>query len=181
MHGRRRPGRAAAGLVFVSPDEAAALRAGWQAKWVAAGWPLAPEPLTAEHVVAVDRICRDRLQYDPERPGEDRWRSLLGYIVDTAPGTSRWLGDCDDWGSTVLDALDLTGVPATSLVRLLCSTKRDGVTDHYVGGCKVGSALWIVGDTLASGAYPAAERSFDIVLAKVASDGLSGGFTAPGG
>jgi hypothetical protein len=170
--------QAAAGVVLVTDAEVAALRADWLARWTAAGWPLAPDPVTAEHVVAVDRIIRDRLQYLRDDPSRDTWRSLLHYIVETAPGRSRWLGDCDDWGATVLDALDLTGVPADSLVRLLCSIKRDGVTDHYVGGCKVGTALWIVGDTLADRAYPASERTFDIVLAKVASDGLLQSYTA---
>lgn len=156
------------------------MRADWRAKWVAAGWPLASDPVTAEHVAAVDAICRSRLRYDPERPGEDRWRSLLGYIVDTAGGDSRWLGDCDDWGSTVLDALDLTGVPADRLWRITCSMERTAVVDHYVGGVEVGPdrVLWIVGDSEASEAYPASRCRHRLIEAKRASDGLLQSYTA---
>lgn len=161
--------------------EVAALRADWRARWVAAGWPLATDPVSADHVIAVDRICRDRLEYLRDDPSRDTWRSMLAYIVDCAPGASRWYGDCDDWGSTVLDALDLTGVPADRLFRCKVSMQRDGVADHYAGMVEVGPSRerWIVGDTERGGAYPAGQRSFDFIEVKRVSDGLEGGFTPP--
>lgn len=103
--------------------------------------------MESSKIKELDALSRKTFTYKTD--GKiDTWRSH----ADEALAGSKWVGDCDDLGSTVLDLLHRNGQPLDKCWRLYVDSQRRSSDpknmDHLVA-CTVDSEgnWWIVGDT----------------------------------